>query len=203
MEGARRGARRRLSAVAPAGRRCLARDLRLPDQHGGVDAVIMRISRVLADPWAELRDAVRKADAVRADETSWRLRGATHPVSLMWELLGAATSGPTRSTACGRRISSRSAAASIGCTSPPRRICSAAGSSAGRWTVTCAKSSSSTRYRWPSPRAGRRRGRSISDHGGQYTSLIFTKRCRSVHIDVSMAARATALTPRWKAFTRA
>ncbi len=45
---------------------------------GAVDAAIMRISCVLADPWTELRDAVRKADAVHADETSWRLRGATN-----------------------------------------------------------------------------------------------------------------------------
>jgi transposase len=45
---------------------------------GAVDAVIMRMSRVLADPWRELRDAIRQADAVHADETSWRLQGATH-----------------------------------------------------------------------------------------------------------------------------
>ena len=45
---------------------------------GGVNATIMRISAVLADPWRELRDAVRKAQAVHADETSWRLRGETN-----------------------------------------------------------------------------------------------------------------------------
>lgn len=44
---------------------------------GAVDAAIMRMSCVLADPWAELREAVRRADAVHADETSWRLQGAT------------------------------------------------------------------------------------------------------------------------------
>jgi transposase len=38
----------------------------------------MRMSRVLADPWRELQEAVRKADAVHADETSWRLQGATN-----------------------------------------------------------------------------------------------------------------------------
>lgn len=48
-----------------------------PISVGAVDAAIMRMSRVLADPWAELRDAVRQADAVYADETSWRLRGVT------------------------------------------------------------------------------------------------------------------------------
>jgi transposase len=48
-----------------------------PISVGAVDAAIMRISRVLTDPWTELRDAVRAADAVYADETSWRLRGTT------------------------------------------------------------------------------------------------------------------------------
>jgi len=48
-----------------------------PISLGAVDAAIMRMSCVLADPWAELRDAVRHADAVHADETSWRLQGAT------------------------------------------------------------------------------------------------------------------------------
>lgn len=49
-----------------------------PISVGAVDAAIMRMSRVLADPWRELRDAVRQADAVHADETSWRLGGATN-----------------------------------------------------------------------------------------------------------------------------
>ena len=49
-----------------------------PISVGGVNATIMRISAVLADPWRELRDAVRKAQAVHADETSWRLRGETN-----------------------------------------------------------------------------------------------------------------------------
>ena len=39
------------------------------------------MSAVLADPWRELRDAVRKASAVHADETSWRVRGES---SWMW-----------------------------------------------------------------------------------------------------------------------
>ena len=34
------------------------------------------MSAILADPWAELREAIRKADAVHVDETTWRLRGA-------------------------------------------------------------------------------------------------------------------------------
>ena len=45
---------------------------------GAVNATIMRMSAVLADPWRELRDAVRKAQAVHMDETSWRLRGETN-----------------------------------------------------------------------------------------------------------------------------
>jgi transposase len=42
---------------------------------GAVDATIMRMSQVLADPWEHLRGAVREAEVVHADETSWRLRG--------------------------------------------------------------------------------------------------------------------------------
>jgi transposase len=42
---------------------------------GAVDAAIMRMSAVLADPWERLREAVREAEVVHADETSWRLRG--------------------------------------------------------------------------------------------------------------------------------
>jgi transposase len=52
-----------------------------PISVGAVDASIMRMSCVLADSWRELRDAVRKAQAVHADETSWRLRGAS---SWLW-----------------------------------------------------------------------------------------------------------------------
>jgi transposase len=50
----------------------------VPISLGAVDAVIGRMSVALADPWRELRDAVRQADAVHADETSWRLQGATN-----------------------------------------------------------------------------------------------------------------------------
>jgi transposase len=49
-----------------------------PVSVGAVNATIMRISAMLADPWRELRDAVRKSEAVHADETSWRLRGETN-----------------------------------------------------------------------------------------------------------------------------
>lgn len=43
---------------------------------GAVDQAIIRMSRILADPWAELREAVQEAEVIHADETSWRLRGA-------------------------------------------------------------------------------------------------------------------------------
>jgi transposase len=42
---------------------------------GAVDATIMRMSAVLADPWERLREAIREAEVIHADETSWRLRG--------------------------------------------------------------------------------------------------------------------------------
>jgi transposase len=42
---------------------------------GAVDATIMRMSAILADPWERLREAIREAEVIHADETSWRLRG--------------------------------------------------------------------------------------------------------------------------------
>ncbi len=49
---------------------------RIPASTGSIDNAIMRMSAILADPWAELRDAIRKAEAVHMDETTWRLQGA-------------------------------------------------------------------------------------------------------------------------------
>lgn len=43
---------------------------------GGIDNVIMRASAILADPWQELQDAIRQAEVVHADETSWRVGSA-------------------------------------------------------------------------------------------------------------------------------
>ncbi len=57
----------------------------VPISVGAVDATIIRMSAALADPWAELREAVRQAEVIHADETSWRLRGAQQ-----WLWLGAA-----------------------------------------------------------------------------------------------------------------
>jgi transposase len=48
----------------------------IPASTGAVDNAIMRMSAVLADPWAELREAIRRAEVVHADETTWRLAGA-------------------------------------------------------------------------------------------------------------------------------
>jgi len=56
----------------------------IPISLGAVDATIMRMSAVLADPWAELREAIQRAEVVHADETTWRLAGAQQ-----WLWLGA------------------------------------------------------------------------------------------------------------------
>jgi len=42
---------------------------------GAVDATIMRMSAILVDPWERLREAIRQAEVIHADETSWCLRG--------------------------------------------------------------------------------------------------------------------------------
>ena len=49
---------------------------RIPASKGSIDNAIMRMSAILADPWAELKDAIRRAEVVHADETTWRLAGA-------------------------------------------------------------------------------------------------------------------------------
>jgi transposase len=76
-----------------------------PISLGAVDATIMRMSAVLADPWRELRDAVRKAQAVHADETSWRLRGDS---SWMWvaasTLMACYRIDPSRSQAAAKEL---------------------------------------------------------------------------------------------------
>lgn len=42
---------------------------------GAVDAVIMRMSAVLADPWQSLKNAIRESELLHADETSWLTAG--------------------------------------------------------------------------------------------------------------------------------
>jgi transposase len=72
---------------------------------GAVNATIMRVSAVLADPWRELRDAVRHANAVHADETSWRLRGETN---WLWvaasSLMACYRIDPSRSQAAAKEL---------------------------------------------------------------------------------------------------
>lgn len=48
----------------------------VPASKGSIDNALMRMSAVLADPWRELHAAIRRADVVHADETTWRLQGA-------------------------------------------------------------------------------------------------------------------------------
>ena len=57
-------------------RRTVVEVFAIPASVGAIDNAIMRMSAVLADPWAELRAAVQRAEVVHADETTWRLRGA-------------------------------------------------------------------------------------------------------------------------------
>jgi transposase len=41
---------------------------------GAVDGILRRVSRVLHDPWRELHAAIKTAEAVHADETTWLCR---------------------------------------------------------------------------------------------------------------------------------
>lgn len=56
-------------------RKVVCEALGIPISVGAVNAVIMRMSAVLADPWKVLHEAVKKASVVHADETSWSTRG--------------------------------------------------------------------------------------------------------------------------------
>lgn len=57
-------------------RRTVVEVFGVPASTGSIDNAIMRMSAIMADPWTELREAIRKADVVHADETMWRLAGA-------------------------------------------------------------------------------------------------------------------------------
>ncbi len=57
-------------------REVVAEVFNIPISVGAVDAVIMRMSAILKDPWERLREYIHKAAVVHADETSWRLSGA-------------------------------------------------------------------------------------------------------------------------------
>ncbi|PZS16885.1 MAG: IS66 family transposase [Pseudonocardiales bacterium] len=57
-------------------RRVVVEVFGVPASTGAIDSAIMRMSAILADPWSELRHAIRQAEVVHADETTWRLAGA-------------------------------------------------------------------------------------------------------------------------------
>ena len=64
------------------------------------------------------------------------------------------------------------------------------GSSAGAWPITCAKSSSSTRCRWPSPAAAPRPGSfTTATRDRQYVSLAFGQAARDAGIARSMGSK--------------
>jgi len=77
----------------------------IPASTGAIDNAIMRMSAVLADPWAELREAIRNADVVHADETTWRLAGAQQ---WLWVAASALVAcyriDPTRSQAAAKEL---------------------------------------------------------------------------------------------------
>lgn len=47
----------------------------IPISIGAVDSVLMRTSDLLADPYLKLQEAIRQAEVVHVDETSWLLKG--------------------------------------------------------------------------------------------------------------------------------
>jgi transposase len=77
----------------------------IPASTGSIDNAIMRMSAILADPWAELREAIRKAQVVHADETTWRLQGAQQ---WLWVAASALVAcfriDPTRSQAAAKEL---------------------------------------------------------------------------------------------------
>ena len=57
-----------------------------PLSTGAIDKAIMRVSGILEDPWRELAEAIRQAEVVHADETSWRMGAAKQ---WLWVAAGA------------------------------------------------------------------------------------------------------------------
>ncbi len=77
----------------------------VPISLGGVDAVIMRMSKALEDPWERLREYIRDAEFVHADETSWRLSGAQQYLWLAATALAACFRiDPTRSQKAAKEL---------------------------------------------------------------------------------------------------
>jgi len=79
--------------------------LGIPISVGAVDAVIMRMSAVLADPWEKLREHIQNAELVHADETAWRLQGAQQYLWLAASALAACFRiDPHRSQAAAKEL---------------------------------------------------------------------------------------------------
>ncbi|MGH3553632.1 MAG: IS66 family transposase [Mycobacterium sp.] len=77
----------------------------IPISVGAVDAAIMRMSQILADPWEKLREYIGQAQLVHADETSWRLAGAQQYLWLATSALAACFRiDPHRSTAAAKEL---------------------------------------------------------------------------------------------------
>ncbi|MGH2869235.1 MAG: IS66 family transposase [Solirubrobacteraceae bacterium] len=77
----------------------------IPISVGAVDAAIMRMSQILADPWEKLREYIHHAQLVHADETSWRLAGAQQYLWLASTALAACFRiDPHRSTAAAKEL---------------------------------------------------------------------------------------------------
>ncbi len=79
--------------------------LAIPISVGAVDATIMRMSAILADPWERLREYIQKAQVVHADETGWRLAGAQQYLWLATSALAACFRiDPHRSQAAAKEL---------------------------------------------------------------------------------------------------
>lgn len=77
----------------------------IPISVGAVDAAIMRMSAILADPWEKLREYIQQAALVHADETGWRLAGAQQYLWLASSALAACFRiDPTRSQAAAKEL---------------------------------------------------------------------------------------------------
>ena len=112
------------------------------------------------------------------------------PASASARTSSTAPSPPRARTGSGSPTSPTSEPGRAGSISPPSRTSSRAGSWAGRWPITCAPSSSSTRlqmaleHRRPEPGLVHH-----SDQGSQYVSLAFGQTARAAGIAQSMGSR--------------
>ena len=128
---------------------------------------------------------LRGADGKRGGPRT-TLRDPTRPSAP--DLVDRASPAPSR-TGSGSATSSTSRPGRASSSSPSSRTCSAAGSSAGRCATTSKPSSSSTRSAWPSALGVDAAGVvAHSDHGSQYTSLVYGAYAKQSGIDLSMGS---------------